>query len=58
MQQNQFDALFSNQNFLSADTTTSILKHLCYFRGIGQVQIQYLRVQYTSYKLVEIGMET
>ena len=46
---------FSNHYFI-VGTTTSILKCLCYFRGIGQVQIRYYWVQNTSEKLIEVGV--
>jgi len=47
MQRNHIDVLifpintFLEQRIYSVDATTSILKHLCYCRGIGQLQVRY-----------------
>ena len=45
MQQNLIDVLIFPINVFFKQCTTSIIKRLCYFRGIGQVQIQYFECE-------------
>ena len=48
---------FSNQHFCWAvypDTTTSILKCLCYSRGIGKVQIRYFKCNIQAKKCIKV----